>query len=370
MQYILQIFTGGWKNVTYTAEEIIKRLDAVTAMIPVSKVIIGWHLDPAIYKKTGAYLSAKGIDMLLWLPAFSEIGELCAPVESTDLWGQSVGSLALQEGENFEFYCPSSAKNLQNVKDVYEQHFSDCGFNGVFLDKIRTQSFVGGVKGVLACGCATCAKAYQDLGVSLDTVRTAYETLGDSFFDVDGYTPKWGFLFKNETARSFFKIKGELIARSVSDLCDYFRAKQMQVGLDLYTPLMSGFVGQDYEKISSHADFIKPMLYRRTEAPAGIGYEYRLMRESVPSAQGYTDLTVDRDFLRNQIEAFTDLPCEKYPGIEINYREDIARTDASYVRESMEALKKAGMNGATLSWDVMLAPDAHLDVIRELERHI
>jgi len=168
-------------------------------------------------------------------------------------------------------------------------------------------------------------------------------------------------------ARDFFRTKGALIADSVTDLCNYFKDQNMQVGLDLYAPLMSGFVGQDYEKISAHVDFIKPMLYRRTEAPAGIGYEYRLLREAVREAQGYEEIRTDRDFLKKQVEAFTDLPCEKYPGIEINYREDIARTDASYVRGSLEVLKEAGMNGATLSWDVMLAPDAHLQVIRELE---
>ena len=367
MQYILQIFTGGWNNATYTAEEIIARLTAVTGMFPVSKVIIGWHLDADLYKKVGAFLSRKGIDMLLWLPVFSEIGELCDPVECTDLWGQPVGSLALQEGENFVFYCPSSPKNLQNVKRVYERYFSDCGFDGAFLDKIRTQSFVGGTKGVLACGCDICKDAYSRLGLSLETVKKEYESLGDRFFDTDGYDTKEGFRFKNKAAATFFQKKSELIARAVTDLCDYFKDRHMQVGLDLYAPLMSGFVGQDYEKIAAHADFIKPMLYRKTEAPAGIGYEYRLMRESIPGAQGYTDLTADLIFLREELSAFTDLPCEKYPGIEINYREDIARTDASYVKESMEVLREAGMNGATLSWDVMLAPDAHLTAIRELE---
>ncbi|MCR4704850.1 MAG: putative glycoside hydrolase [Lachnospiraceae bacterium] len=365
MQYILQIFTGGWKNATHSKEKIIERLEDVTQMLPVSKVIIGWHIDPALYKEVGAFLSGKGIDMLLWLPVFSEIGELLEAAECTDLWGKPVSSLALQEGENFVFYCPSSPKNLQNVKDVYERFFGDCGFNGVFLDKIRTQSFVGGVRGVLSCGCDRCADIYSRSGLSLETVRKEYASSGDRFFTPDGYQPGQGFRFKNPVANAFFKEKGELIASSVTDLCNYFKEKNMQVGLDLYAPLMSGFVGQNYEKISACADFIKPMLYRRTEAPAGIGYEYRLMRESIPDAEGFEDIRIDRAFLREQIEAFRDLPCEKYPGIEINYREDIARTDASYVRESMEVLREAGLNGATLSWDVMLAPDAHLAAIWE-----
>ena len=48
------------------------------------------------------------------------------------------------------------------VRDIYERYFSACGFDGVFLDKIRGQSFVSGVSGVLSCGCGRCGKAFLE----------------------------------------------------------------------------------------------------------------------------------------------------------------------------------------------------------------
>ena len=70
--YIVQVSLGTWHAPAYTAGQIISRIDSVSNMIPVGKVIIGWSLDKDIYREVGEYLHAKGIKMLCWLPVFSE----------------------------------------------------------------------------------------------------------------------------------------------------------------------------------------------------------------------------------------------------------------------------------------------------------
>lgn len=362
--YIVQVFTGGWNNGNYDTASIIDRLDALSDEIPVKRVIIGWNLDPEPYRRIGEFLHGKNIEMFIWLPVFSEIGGLADCDLSLDLWGNAPASYALQEGEDFTFFCPGSPKNVDIFTGIYEKYFSDCGFDGVFIDKIRSQSFVAGVSGILSCGCETCAGKFAELGVDLEDVRKAWEAKGDDFFSVTGYDPESGFTFADSLLDSFLKAKADIISESVGQICDYFHAKGMLVGMDLYAPLMAQFVGQDYVRLSAKADFIKPMLYRRTEAPAGIGFEYGLLRKSIPGAKGYPDITTDLDFLNGQIGYVSKASCGKFPGIEINYREDIARTDAGYVRESIDAVKAAGFDGAVLSWDVMLAPDSHIECLR------
>lgn len=361
--YILQVFTGGWNNQNYTTEKIIERLDYVSDEIPVKKVIIGWNLDTAPYKEIGEFLHSKGIKMILWLPVFSEIGELADCELSLDLWGNAPASFALQEGENFTFFCPGSSRNVNNFIGIYEKYFSDCGFDGVFIDKIRSQSFISGVSGILSCGCETCRAKFAELGVDLDEVKASYEEKGDGFFSVSAFDPAAGFSFEESLTGQFFEAKGRIISESVGQICDYFHAKDMEVGMDLYAPLMAQFVGQDYVRLAAKADFIKPMLYRRTEAPAGIGFEYELLKKSIPGALGYPEIITDRTFLNKQLEYISAASCEKYPGIEINYREDIARTDKDYVLESVSAVREAGFSGAVLSWDVMLAPDSHIECL-------
>ena len=359
--YIVQVSLGDWHSPDYTAEQIIGRIDTVSRLIPVQKVIIGWSQDKEIYRQVGAYLHERDIRMLLWLPVFAETEEVCENSPAVDLWGQVPANYDLAAGEGFRFNCPSDPKNAANVVGIYDQLFSDCGFDGVFLDRIRTQSFVSGVSGVLGCGCPLCVERFAAEGVDIQSVKSEYEAKGDAFFSVSGYTPADGFSFENPVAAAYFKAKGHVVSASVAAIADSLRSRNLEVGMDLYAPFMAPFVGQDYAILAKHADFIKPMLYRQTFAPAGMGFEYDLLRKAAPNATGYPDFKMDVDFLHSQLEAMKPYACGKYPGIEINYRERIVPTSPEYISESLKAVLSYGFDGAVLSWNIMEAPLSHLE---------
>ena len=358
--FVVQVSLGGWHSPDYTAEEIVSRIDSVAALIPVEKVIIGWSIEPGIYRAVGEHLHARGIKMLLWLPVFAETEEVCDNTPAVDLWGQMPANYDLAAGEGFRFNCPTDPQNAANVVGLYDKYFSDCGFDGVFLDRIRTQSFVSGVSGVLSCGDESCEKQFAAEGVDLQVVRDEWEKLGDRFLSVRGYTPEGGFVFENAVAAKFFEAKGHVVSRAVAGVADALKAKGLEIGMDLYAPFMAPFVGQDYAILAEHADFIKPMLYRRTFAPAGMGFEYDLLRKAAPEAEGYPTFAMDVEFLESQLTAMEPYPCAKYPGIEINYRKDVVPTSPEYVTESLEAVMRHGFNGAVLSWNIMEAPVAHI----------
>ena len=363
-EYIVQVSLGGWHSPDYTAEQIIGRIDTVSSMIPVTKVIIGWSLDKNIYKEVGTYLHSKNIKMLLWLPVFAETEEMCENSAALDLWGKVPSNYDLAAGEGFRFNCPSDPQNIANVVAIYDNNFSDCGFDGVFIDRIRTQSFVSGIQGVLNCGCPLCAAKFKEEGVDLETVKAEWEAEGDKFLSVNGYTAAEGFTFVNPVAASYFKAKGHIVSNAVAEVADALRSRGLEIGMDLYAPFMAPFVGQDYEILAAHADFIKPMLYRETFAPAGMGFEYDMLKNAAPGATGYPEFEMDLDFLHLQLEAMEPYDCGKFPGIEINYREDIVPTSPEYVTESLEAVKSHGFDGTVLSWNIMEAPLAHLDCLK------
>lgn len=351
---------GQW----YPTQDVIDRLEEVNNIIPLEKVLVGWSTDTATYRQIGDFLHARGIQMILYLPVFSEAEPVCDMArEAVDLCG-NVPPTYKKAG--FRFKCPTDSANFKALIAVYEQYFANLPFDGVFLDRVRTQSFVSGVAGVLNCGCPECAEKYKALGVDLAHVQAEYEDKGDEFFNVTNYDPKAGFTFENPIAAAFFKAKGQVVSEDVAKFCDYFRARGLQVGLDLYAPLMAQFVGQDYAYLAQHCDFIKPMLYRRTYAPAGITFEYDLLRSSVPGAKGYPDFTWDVDFLNGQLDAMADLPCAKYPGIEIVYDSVIAPTDVPYIHESLRAIRDCGYEGSVVSWNIMQVPDAHIACLRDL----
>ena len=363
--YIVQVSLGGWHSPDYSAEQIIGRIDTVSQLIPVQKVIIGWSQDKDIYRQVGEYLHDKGIRMLLWLPVFAETEEVCENSPAVDLWGKVPSNYDLAAGEGFRFNCPSDPKNAANVVGIYDQLFSDCGFDGVFLDRIRTQSFVSGVSGVLGCGCPLCVERFAAEGVDIEAVKSEYETKGDAFFSVSSYEPTAGFCFENPVAAAYFKAKGHVVSASVAAIADSLRSRGLEVGMDLYAPFMASFVGQDYAILADHADFIKPMLYRQTFAPAGMGFEYDLLRKAVPDAKGYPDLKMDVEFLHSQLKAMEPYACGKYPGIEINYRPVVAPTSPEYISESLKAVLSHGFDGAVLSWNIMQAPLSHLEPLNQ-----
>ena len=358
--YIVQVSLGSWNAPQYSAEQIVSRIDSVAEMIPVRKVIIGWSLDKEIYRQVGAALHAKGIDMLLWLPVFAETEEVCNNAPSVDIWGREPANFDLTEGEGFRFTCPSDPQNAANILALYDSRFADCGFNGVFLDRIRTQSFVGGVSGVLSCGDPHCRAQFAAEGVDLEAVKAAIDAQGDAFFSVKSFDPAKGPEFADPLAAAFFLAKGHIVSGAVASIADAFRARGLQVGMDLFAPFMAPFVGQDYAILAQHADFIKPMLYRATTAPAGMGFEYELLRRELPGASGYPSFEMTPEFLDSQLDAMAPYPCEKYPGIEINYRAGVAETSPEYVRESLSHVMAHRFQGAVLSWNIMEAPDAHI----------
>ena len=361
--YVVQVSLGGWHHADYTADQVIARIDEVAAKIPVEKVIIGWTVDKDIYARVGEHLHEKGISMFLWLPVFAETEEMCENEPAVDLNGGIPANYDLAAGEGFRFNCPSRPETAANVVAIYDRNFKDCGFDGVLLDRIRTQSFVSGVSGVLSCGCPVCVEKFAAEGVDLEAVRQAWAEKGDDFFSVTGYEPVGGFTCADPVAAAYFKAKGHVVSQAVAAIADSFRERGLAVGMDLYAPFMAQFVGQDYAILSQHADFIKPMLYRQTFAPAGMGFEYDLLRKEVPDATGYPDFVMDTDFLDSQLQAMEPYACGKYPGIEINYREGVAPTSPEYVTESLEAVMRHGFDGAVLSWNIMEAPDSHVSCL-------
>ncbi len=367
MKYILQIHTGSWNDQCDEPERIVRKIEEVSSRIPVGRVIIGWNKDPLVYKKVGEYLHGSGIGMILWLPVFSETNKILETDEALDVFGKRIVTPVEQVGESFTFGCFTSRHNTRNAVKIYEQYFSGCGFDGVFLDRIRSQSFVAGVSGVLSCGCERCRKAFLEKGVDPEAVGKQYALKQDSFFDMDEYPMNGRFRLNDRLAQRFFEVKEELIADAVTGLCRYFREKGLIVGLDLFAPAVSRFVGQNYALITQYADFIKPMLYRRTDAPAGIGYEFELFGKAAPNARGYCKPSMDRAFLETQLEAVGQVKCEKYPGIEINYDREIVRTDADYISETLTSIRDYGFEGAALCWNLMQAPDAHIEAVAGLE---
>lgn len=384
-EIIIQIFTGGYGENQATYETIERKLKPILDAGKVKRVIMGWSLQPELYRKTRELLKAYGAECFLWIPVFSETGLLKPVKRLIDFEGREVTSYGLKDGENFEFYCPLDRQNIKSFLELYEENFGDLLFDGVFLDKIRYGAFSNGLSGVFNCFCPACEKSYGMNGISMDEVRAEMEKVRDG---VDGYNrmpiritgyKDGAYEFQNGLWNRFFRKKQNDIVNALTEITEYFHQKGLLVGMDTFSPFTAYFAGQDVVRLGKLADFIKPMMYRITSAPAGLTFEADcLIKESTKEySTGFyekigcrkmPDARFDLQFAKQELKFLTAQGIPVYAGVEFN-KNEAASADPGYIRENFEGLEGTGIEGFVLSWDLLTAPVENIDeVIRYLRR--
>ena len=388
---VLQIFTGGFKSHNLKFEDIEKKLTYVLENIKVEKVIMGWSTDSNLYIETKKLLKQYDIEYYLWIPVFSEVGLLKESKLLVDYNSNEIESYALCDDENFEFYCPNNDINIKNLISIFDERFKDIGFDGVFLDKIRYGSFSNKLSGVFSCFCNECTKKYLDNDIDINELKTEMikisngeESYQSIPFNLTSYEDG-KYKFENEIWEKFFEIKSDSVYNSLVKIVDYFRGLDIKVGIDTFSPFISYFAGQDLEKLQKICDFIKPMMYRITKAPAGLPFESdNLVNETIKvnkenanlkyleliGANKYDKNKYPIDFVLKELEYINNkLNCSVYAGIEINRKDDIAPVYPEYIKENLIELEKSNISGYVLSWDLLSAPKENIDeVIRLIKK--
>lgn len=214
--------------------------------------------------------------------------------------------------------------------------------------------------------------------IEMDNISNKVIVSEDTPFGITEYI-NGKYKFKNKIWEDFFKIKSQNIYNALVDISSYFKSKGLKIGIDTFSPFLSYFTGQDLEKLQELADFIKPMMYRITKAPAGLPFEFeRLIDESVHEnketvKRNLLDILGIREyegdiypikFALEEIDFMTkNLVKDIYVGIEINKKEIIAPVTPKYISENISNINKTTVKGYVLSWDLLSAPKENIDEV-------
>lgn len=386
MKTYLQVFSGGFGNLTVNLEELAKKIKLIKKRVDVSGVIIGWAHNKEFYSELKKILHQHSIELYFWLPIFSELDYFEKFQDVINYQNENIKSLGFQEGENFNFYCPNDRNNIENIKLIFLKHFKDYDIDGIFLDKIRYPSFSNSPESIFTCFCSTCKKKMEESGINVSELQGKINDLFTNSSS-DNKNPmgilrynNFKFDFSDPLIDKFFMFKEDSINKSLSELTDFFKSHNLKVGLDLFAPHISYFTGQNITKLNSMADFIKPMYYRATYAPAGIPFEIESYSEIFPNKNSGE---IKKEFLR-LINESEDKISSKYmenelyelkdkfniinicAGLEFNKIKDIALSDEDYLEESINSFYKSETDGIVMSWDSMQMPLEHLDVYMKL----
>ena len=378
-EVILQIFSGGFDEAPATFEDIMRKLEPVVSRIKVSKVFMGMSVDTDLYARIRDFLFKNNVEFYFWLPVFAELDALKVGNPLIDYWGKDKTAYDLTEREDFTFYCPNHPQNILNVLQVFEDHYASIGFTGVFLDKIRYASFANGLNNVLTCFCPFCQIKYRAAQFIPQELEQAIESLPQKKapFGAINYN-KGRYTFDDERWNKFFHLKNEFITDALSGICYYFSEKGYKICLDVFAPFAGYFVGQDIPALSAFVDAVKPMMYRMTNAPAGLPFELEAIvqetvsngaqRESFYEILGFDakKQTFDLDFTVNELDALVkQSKAPVYPGVEFN-RAQVAPVTPQYMEETIKAYSQTDIKGFVMSWNLLNAPQENIDQVIKL----
>ena len=171
--------------------------------------------------------------------------------------------------------------------------------------------------------------------------------------------------YENPDIDALMRAKRKIITEATEKLCAHFRSAGKKIGIDTFAGGVADFVGQDLYKLGAMVDFIKPMAYLRTYAPAGVPFEVGALGEKIEkrlSALGGADAR-SMDAAVMQAKALLATGANVAPGIDINRIDPICDATPEYVCTYLNRLEEAGCASAVLAWDAMRMSDGMLEAI-------
>ena len=370
LQYWFQIHTGNVYQDSHTPEEslqnMLKILEEFRENGQLAGVLAGWGADLHVYESLAGKLQDWKVPFIFKTAVFSEIEEAGSLVYGkttqyepmVDVRLEPAKPYHLNEQENFLFRCPSSPANRKISEDFALWFLERIPFDGVFLDRVRYNSLISGISGI-GCFCPRCQRIYRFHGIDMEKVRKMLLEAEQKKSPIPARYGDGRYTFEDPDLDAFFRIRTEIITEAVRAFSERVRARGKQIGLDLFVPSAGYFTGQDTLSLSRQADFIKPMMYKYTFAPAGIPFEMPYVRQLV-------ECTEEEDVFERDLAVLKKASCAVYPGIEANVIDPICLVSAEELQETLETIHSMGFTEVVASWDMNQMPRTHLDVMKKI----
>ena len=367
MKYVLQVSTGTFAQCTIDSlTQMKEQLEKLLKMLPVNRVIFGWGKNSAVTKTVLEVCRKYQKQVLLWLPVFADV-EHPDTADSMKLL-QASGKKSVQtcSGEEFQFICPSSVHNLNQLMASFDELCEDNPVDGLFLDRIRYPSVVYSPIDFFGCQCELCVQKYQKAGIDTDRL---HRTVRERFLckDLSSFAPialeNGRYHYADTDIELLCEIKRQTITGAVQKLVQFFHQRGLLVGIDTFAPSLADLVGQDLQALSGSVDFFKPMMYFHTSAPAGIPFELKAYGDGFAQhiqKLWKADISKPESMSMQLLSTGAGKKC--VPGFEVNCIPGICEPKTTDLTKTLRALSETGCEEAVLSWNVLNAPLENLRV--------
>ncbi len=160
-----------------TPAQCARQLKQACARLPISCVLLGWKLSPAIEEAVADEAAHQNAKLFRWQPLLTveSPSEVLPAWHTQNLFGKPIqGYGGLPE---FTFLCPNHSLVADYLSEKVEYLASSGLFQGLFLDRIRFPSPSLDPLHELGCFCVHCTNLAENAGLDLDSVRHEIQSL-------------------------------------------------------------------------------------------------------------------------------------------------------------------------------------------------
>jgi hypothetical protein len=376
--------------------QVIERLQAAVEQLPITHLLIGWHLPSALLDACRRAADRLGLRFLRWQPLLTTDKEIQLD-PSWQVEGLAGHKVAGYRGlPEFTFTCPNHPDAQEAVREHLEALAHLGIYQGFFLDRIRFPSPSPDPMVSLACFCEHCCRKAGEDGLDLVEARASImrlmqeENARISFVKIllsggsgraetaDEHSLHQFMSFRQKSVRDFL----ELAIRPLNDA-------DVEIGLDAFSPCLTSMVGQDLVEMGKLVDWVKLMTYAHTLAPAGLPYEllgwvHYLIRsthlgetQALELVSQSTRLQLPPGCHELEVNGLAPLDLEKevqrgiesisqpvLAGVELVDLLGVTRLSPSQIRADLAAIQRARPSGLALSWDLLHIPLERLELVR------
>jgi hypothetical protein len=397
-----QITTGHSDLTDLTPQKVTTAINKINEVLPIDILCIGWREIPDLYFA----LTGKGRvtpEIYLWYPLLSDY----PGIEAADLvinhQGERAGGWGdFPEGqeihETFMFGCPNNPQVRNKTLGHLEYLLTTYAFDGVFLDKLRFPSPANNFDDMLSCFCPRCQAKAQEQGLDLGAVQAALSDrnqirAGSSPARVETTGLGWldGLLADAPLLQQFLQFRAASITEVVQAVYKLAKGLNKKVSLDIFSPSIAPLVGQDYRRLRQYAEWVKPMSYRFTKAPASLRFEVPALllgiadllsieldeinrwikRQALdfikPNLVGYREDGVPQELFAFETALAIDQmsPVPVYLGLETVHWPGLTELTSNDAFEMMRTGRDAGVGGVCLSWDLLHTPMEYIAALKK-----
>ena len=372
-------------------ERVRARLADAAERLPLTHLLVGWDLPPALLEVCQQETRRMGIKLYRWQPLLTGDG-VFVPQPEWQVVGATGERISGFKGlPEFTFVCPNhpegQAALLAHLDDILQDDNQQ--YTGLFLDRIRFPSPAENPIDHLGCFCEHCQAKASRQGLDLEGVRQRLLRLAQ-MPDPGERLKLVKNLFRPQDPllEDFFRFRQHCVGSLLAEVARRTHAAGLEVGLDCFAPSLARMVGQNLEELGQHADWVKIMVYAHTMGPAGMPFELSgLANWLIPMAglderQAMTflaqssglalpanctelkkrglDSATFGDEIRRGV-ASTQTPVTA--GIELVDIPGITSLNPGQIKAELQAFSQAGAAGLALSWDLWWMPGEYLDLV-------